>query len=314
MRRRRSIPVWRSLFTALILTMLVSAGGAVAASRDRQSPSAPGNVRVTGTTPYGISLAWDASRDNVGVTSYVICCSSNSSQTVAAPATGATFGAGVESGRTYTLVVYARDAAGNWSKASNSVTATTPRDTTPPATPVVTVTDVGPTHVSLAWSTVENGPNVWFTVLQDGSPVLTGVRTTSADFGFFEPQTTHTFSVQAMDFGGNRSAFSPPVSVTTEARDTTDTTPPSVPGNLHTTLAMPDGETWLSWTQSTDDLTLQSLIRYDVFVNGVFDSGVMGFGRQIVYGTPLSFNEYSVVAVDESGNRSAPATIVVDNR
>ena len=41
---------------------------------------------------------------------------------------------------------------------------------------------------------------------------------------------------------------------------------------------------------------------------------VVGFERQIVYGSPTSFNTYSVVAVDESGNESAEASIVVDNR
>ena len=35
--------------------------------------------------------------------------------------------------------------------------------------PVVSVTDVGPTHVSLAWSSVEDGPNVWFNVWMNGS-------------------------------------------------------------------------------------------------------------------------------------------------
>jgi hypothetical protein len=41
---------------------------------------------------------------------------------------------------------------------------------------------------------------------------------------------------------------------------------------------------------------------------------VVGFERQIVYGTPNSFNTCAVVAVDESDNESAAASIVVDNR
>lgn len=216
----------------------------------------------------------------------------------------------VEPGRSHTLLVYARDAAGNWSRASSAVTVTTPRDTTAPAKPTVTATDVGPTHVSLAWSSVDDSPTLWFTVTQNGSAMLIADRRTSATFGLLQPETTYTFTVLARDFGGNSSPVSDPITVTTEARDTTDTTP----GNLRTTLAMPDGETWLVWDQSTDAGTPQPIIEYRIFVNGVYDSSVVGFGRQIVYGTPLSFNTYTVIAVDASGNQSDPATIVVDNR
>ncbi len=313
MSRRRSLPFWRALIMGLLLPAVLGIGTAMAASRDRTAPSAPANLRVTGVTPYTIGLAWDAARDNIGVVSYRVCCANVGSQDVAAPITSMAFGAGVEANRTFTLSVYAMDAAGNISKPSRSVTVTTPRDTTPPTTPTVSVTDVGPTHVSLAWSTVEDGPNVWFTVTRDGVPILIADRRTAAVIGLLAPETTYTFTVQARDFGGNSSPVSDPVVVTTEARDPTDTTPPSMPGNLHTFLEAPDGETWLDWTQSTDDRTPQEVITYEVFVNGIFDSATMGFGRAIVYGTPLSQNTYTVIAVDESGNRSAPATIVVNN-
>ena len=48
--------------------------------------------------------------------------------------------------------------AGNLSKSSNAVTVTLPGEIAAPTKPVVTVTDVGPTHVSLAWSSTDNGP------------------------------------------------------------------------------------------------------------------------------------------------------------
>jgi chitodextrinase len=303
---------WYALSVVLLLAFAGS-GTVAAASRDKTSPTAPSNLRVTATTPYTITLAWGASKDNVGVTSYVVCCSPNNSQSVAAPATGMTFSAGVEAGRSFTLYAYAVDAAGNFSKASNAVTVTTPRDVTPPPKPTVTVTDVGAHHVSLAWSSVDDGPNVWFTVYRDGVAVLTADRSTAADFGFLEPETAYTFTVQARDFGGNSSPLSDPVTVTTEAVDGSDTTAPTMPGNLFTYIAQPDGETWLLYDESTDDQTPQSLIVYNVYINGVFDSGVLGFGRAIVYGPPLSRNTYTIIAVDESGNQSTPATIVVDN-
>ena len=233
-----------------------------------------------------------------------------SSETFPGPASSHVYRAGLEAGRSFTLRIVARDAAGNYSKYSNSVTFTLPRDTTPPAKPNVSVTDVGPTHVSLAWSSVEDGPNVWFNVYMNGSPVRQGVRDTSGTFGPLQPETNYTFTVQARDFGGNVSPMSDPVTVTTEATDTNDTTPPTTPANFTDNgMSFGDGETWLFWEQSTDNVDPQSVIRYDVYVNGVFDHSLMGHGSTVVYGNPGVFNTYQVVAVDSAGNQSAPATL-----
>ncbi len=111
------------------------------------------------------------------------------------------------------------DAAGNASGYSNSVTFTLPRDTTPPTKPAVSLTDVGPTHVSLAWSSTEDGSNVWFTVFMNGTSISQGSKNTSGTFGPLEPETTYTFTVQTQDFGGNLSPLSDPITVTTEPSD-----------------------------------------------------------------------------------------------
>ena len=49
---------------------------------------------------------------------------------------------GLEAGRSFTLRIVARDAAGNYSKYSNTVTFTLSRDTTPPTKPAVSVNGV----------------------------------------------------------------------------------------------------------------------------------------------------------------------------
>src|SRR5688572_20423681 len=210
----------------LVLVLLLPVSPAYAA-RDRKPPTTPTDLRVTGLTPYTVSLAWNPSTDNSGSVTYQICCANVSSETFPGPASTRVYRAGLEPGRSFTLFIIARDAAGNYSKQSNTVTFTLPRDTTPPAKPTVTVTDVGPTHVSLAWSSVDDGPNLWFNVYLDGSPVRQGVRHTSGTFGPLELETSYTFTVQARDFSGNLSPLSDPVTVTTEARDTTDTVPPT---------------------------------------------------------------------------------------
>jgi len=299
-------------FSTLLTILLVMAFGVspAAAARDRTPPTTPTNLRVTGMSPYSVALAWNASTDNSGGVTYTICCANVSSETFPGPASSRVYRAGLEAGRSFTLYIVAKDASGNFSKQSNTVTFTLPRDTTPPSKPTVTVTDVGPTFVSLSWSSVEDGPNVWFTVSQNGSAVLSGSRNTSGTFGPLQPQTTYTFTVQAYDFGGNSSPVSDPLTVTTEASDTNDTTPPTTPGNLTDNgMSFQDGETWLFWQQSTDNVDPQSAIRYDVYVNGVLDHSLQGADRTILYGNPGVFNTYQVIAVDSAGNQSAPATL-----
>ncbi len=280
------------------------------AARDRTPPTTPTNLHVTGMTAYSVSLSWNPSTDNSGSVVYKICCANVSSETFPGPASSHVYTAGLEAGRSFTLFIVASDASGNYSKQSNSVTFTLPADTTPPTKPAVTVTDVGPTHISLAWSSVDDGPNVWFSVAMNGSTVLSGTRNTSGTFGPLQPSTTYSFVVRAQDFGGNLSPLSDTLTVTTEAADQTDTTPPTTPGNLTDNgMSFPDGETWLFWQQSTDNVDPQTVIRYDVYANGVLDHSLIGAGSTILYGNPNSSNTYMVIAVDSAGNQSAPASI-----
>jgi chitodextrinase len=99
---------------------------------DTTPPSTPGSLAVTATTSNSVSLAWNASTDNVGVTGYAI----SRNGTEIATATGTTF---TDTGRTastsYTYTVKARDAAGNLSGASNAVIAITQAGGSGPAVP-----------------------------------------------------------------------------------------------------------------------------------------------------------------------------------
>lgn len=195
---------WSPAFVAVVLVLvLLLPVSPASAARDRTPPTRPTNLRVTGMTPYSVSLEWNPSTDNSGSVTYTICCANVSSETFPGPASSRVYRAGLEAGRTFTLRISSRDAAGNVSGYSNAVTFTLPRDTTPPTKPTVTVTDVGPTHVSLSWSSTEDGPNVWFTVFMNGNAIRQGVKDTSGTFGPLSPETTYTFTVRANDFGGN---------------------------------------------------------------------------------------------------------------
>ncbi|WP_328979230.1 carbohydrate binding domain-containing protein [Streptomyces canus] len=89
---------------------------------DTQAPSAPGSLRSTGKNSSSVSLAWNASSDNVGVTAYDVYSGSN--QVLSVSGTSATV-SGLAASTSYTFTVKARDAAGNVSAASNAVSVTT---------------------------------------------------------------------------------------------------------------------------------------------------------------------------------------------
>jgi hypothetical protein len=42
----------------------------------------------------------------------------------------------------------------------------------------------------------------------------------------------------------------------------------------------------------------------------VFDHTIVGQTRTVLYGEPFASNTFEVIAVDEAGNESAPATLV----
>ncbi|MEU9332598.1 carbohydrate binding domain-containing protein [Streptomyces sp. NPDC048290] len=89
---------------------------------DTQAPTVPGALRSTAQTGTTVSLAWNASTDDVGVTAYDLY--SGASQVLSVSGTTATV-AGLAPGTTYTFTVRARDLAGNRSGPSNAITVTT---------------------------------------------------------------------------------------------------------------------------------------------------------------------------------------------
>jgi chitinase len=89
---------------------------------DTTPPSTPTSLRSTGTTSSSVSLAWNASTDNVGVTGYDVYRGTTKVATV----TGTSHtDSGLAASTTYSYTVRARDAAGNVSAASNQISVTT---------------------------------------------------------------------------------------------------------------------------------------------------------------------------------------------
>ncbi len=103
---------------ATIDDIAVTAG----AGADTEAPTAPTNLTASGTTQTTTNLSWTASTDNVGVTGYDIYQGATLLGTVTGTSEPIT---GLTAGTTYTFSVRAKDAAGNVSAASNTVTVTT---------------------------------------------------------------------------------------------------------------------------------------------------------------------------------------------
>ncbi|WP_431894337.1 glycosyl hydrolase family 18 protein [Nonomuraea sp. bgisy101] len=184
---------------------------------DTSAPSVPGNLRSTGVTANSVSLAWNASTDNVGVTGYEIYRGGTLITTV----TGTTHtDTGLTANTAYTYTVRARDAAGNQSAHSTGVTATTTGggggDTSPPSVPGnLRSTGVTANSVSLAWNaSTDNVGVTGYEIYRGGTLITTVTGTTHTDTGL-TANTAYTYTVRARDAAGNQSAHSTGVTATT---------------------------------------------------------------------------------------------------
>lgn len=290
-------------------------------SGDRSAPTAPTNLVVTAITETTIAMSWGPSTDNSGQFSYKVRINNldnsqyNTVVTVSQSQTTYTARFLATNSR-HTLTVYAVDSRGNQSADSNTVSARTLADRTPPGTPTLEATVLAPSKVQLTWTrTTDNIPLncCSYTFFKNGSRTTEHINwgggtadKLSVIIRHLTPSTAYTFSVNVLDFNGNV-ATSNPVTVTTEP--STDTVAPTAPTSLH--LVRYDGalETWLGWVEANDNVDPQEEIEYEIYVNGVLSPLPVsaGVNTDFVYATIFGDNTFYVKAVDRSGNTSAPS-------
>ncbi|GAB3904455.1 PQQ-dependent sugar dehydrogenase [Kibdelosporangium lantanae] len=187
---------------------------------DSVPPSAPANLRSTGKTFNTTSLAWDAATDNVGVTGYDVYQHGQFMKS----ATGlSTTVEGLTPDTDYEWAVFAKDAAGNLSPASNVLVVRT--DPAPPDNQAPTVPgNLGSprrtaTSVDLSWTASTDNVKVsGYDVFQDGvqSGTADGTATTTTIAGL-TTGTAYRFKIRARDAAGNVSGFSNEITVTPSA-------------------------------------------------------------------------------------------------
>ncbi len=200
---------------------------------DTQAPSVPANLTSPARTSSSISLSWTASTDNVGVTAYdVLRAPGTTGGTFASVGTATTnsfVNSGLAANTTFRYQVRARDAAGNVSAVSNTVTQTTltapAPDTTAPSTPANLVSP-SQTSSSIALSWTASTDNVGVTGYQvlrapgasGGTFAQVGTSPTNSFTNTgLAASTTFRYQVRATDAAGNVSAVSNTVTAATQA-------------------------------------------------------------------------------------------------
>ncbi|PWB28226.1 endonuclease [Flavobacterium sp. HTF] len=160
-------------------------------STDTQAPTAPTSLASTSKTSTSITLAWNASTDNVGVTAYDVYANSVLKTTVSGVTVTIT---GLTASTNYSVYVKAKDAAGNTSASSNTISVTTNSSGTGTATDLLfseyiegsgnnkalEIANNTGSSVSLSAYTIKkqtNGAGSWSTGL-----ALTGTLTTGSKF------------------------------------------------------------------------------------------------------------------------------------
>jgi chitodextrinase len=290
--------------------LVVALAFAPAAFAAPPKASGPTNLRITASSKTSVTLAWDAAKNNSSSWWYCVQRSGFGCFRVDPPKTTFTYPL-LQPATSYSFSVVTVDSHGNRSAPSNTVTFTTPPDTTPPSAPVLSTTSVVPTRISLTWtaSVDDTSSQVSYTLLADGSSVnegLTGFN--GLTLAYFQPSSTHVFKVIARDRSGN----------TAESNTLTVTTPPAreanaptAPSNLRLSSETSAPEIWLDWEAASDDTDTPGELLYEVHVNGVRVSTGIGNVEDIVYCQVTGENRIAVRAIDTSGNVSAFSNEIV---
>jgi Bacterial Ig domain/Metallo-peptidase family M12B Reprolysin-like len=192
-----------------VKTVSAGAGSAtVSVTLDEEPPTAPANLVATGGVEQA-QLQWTASSDNFAVERYVVFRDGSE--------VGSTAGTGFHDASApagnHEYVVYAEDATGNRSAASNPASAIVTPDEEPPTAPTNLTASAGVEGVQLEWEASTDDVGVErYVVFRDGSKVENAAGTSFLDA--LAPVGDREYVVYAEDAVGNRSGASTPASVT----------------------------------------------------------------------------------------------------
>ena len=192
---------------------------------DTTPPSMPTALTTSAVGQTSLTLSWNPSSDNTGVTGYRTYLNGNQVGTSAATSYGYS---NLSCATTYTLGVAAVDAAGNVSGIATLAKQTAAcSDTTPPSAPgTLTGTAAASTEIDLSWGAATDnvgvtGYQIWRCqgagcTTYSQLTQTTGSATTYKDLSP-APATTYSYQVRALDAAGNTGPYSNTTSATTAA-------------------------------------------------------------------------------------------------
>ncbi len=193
---------------------------------DTIAPTAPSNLNTSATNTQ-VSLNWNVSTDNVGVSQYLIERSVSASSgfvQIATANTNSYINTGLAVGTTYYYRVRAKDANNNMSSYSNTSAVTIPTpivDTTAPTTPTNLLASVAGNQVSLSWSSSTDNVGVSQYLIErslSASAAFTQIATVSTNSyidNALANSTTYYYRVRAKDASNNYSTYSSTANATT---------------------------------------------------------------------------------------------------
>lgn len=178
-------------------------------SGDIQAPTAPTALAYTEPATGQIKLTWNAATDNTGVTGYDVYANNQLRTSVAGNVT--TYTDAQPASASVTYYVRAKDAAGNQSPNSNSVTrAGDTGDTQAPTAPgALAFTEPASGQIKLAWQASTDNAGVTGYEVFANNVLLTTVAGNATTYTDTQPATaTVSYFVRAKDAAGNRSGDS----------------------------------------------------------------------------------------------------------
>ncbi len=299
-----------------------------AVAPDTQAPTAPTSLVVANHTTQTLSLRWNPSTDNVGVTKYVVyIAKTNDFSPLPPPTEFITTTANISlTAYPYEISVYVKafDAAGNKSSTSNTIIVppfTASTDIIPPSVPTGLTGNATTQVVNLYWNPSTDNVGV---VLYEISAFPAGILPSPLPPPTIYVSTTNsltinpgitgpmTYKVRAKDAAGNYSGYS--IIITLTPGGASDIIPPTAPTNLivasHTALTLN-----LAWNPSTDNV---GVTRYVVYVAKTNDFSPLPPPTEYQTTSPnISFSAFPyevkiyVKAFDAAGNMSGQSNTII---
>ena len=200
-------PASQYCFTVTALDLVgnrsAAVGPACVKTPDLKPPTSPAPVAITVRPPDALVVAWNESKDDVGVVGYEVARDG----VLVAQAGGTSLTQkGLRVGVRYCFTVRAYDAAGNKSAPGGPACGVLP-DFDPPTRPGEPMAaGNSPTRVEVGWlASADNVGVTGYEVLRGGNVVSTVAGIRASESGL-TPDTEYCYVVRALDAAGNRSA------------------------------------------------------------------------------------------------------------